>query len=77
MSSQFRPTRPEDGAAIAQFMQLVFGMKPDHPSFDAQQMRWKYWREHPEWEGSRGYVLEGDGQIVAHGSVVPDRKSVV
>ena len=71
MSSQFRPTRPEDAAAISQFMQRVFGMKPDHPGLDVQQMRWKYWREHPEWEGSRGYVLERDGQIVAHGSVVP------
>src|SRR6476646_7769479 len=71
MSSQFRPTWPEDAAAISRFMQNVFGMRPDHPGLDLQQMNWKYWRTHPEWEGSRGYVMERDGQIVAHGSVVP------
>jgi hypothetical protein len=71
MSSQFRPTRPEDAGAVSQFMQRVFGMKPGNPSLALPQMHWKYWREHPEWEGSRGYALERDGQIVAHGSVVP------
>ncbi len=71
MSSQFRPTRPEDAAAISRFMQQVFGMSPQHPGLDGRQMDWKYWRTHPHWEGSRGYVMERDGQIAAHGSVVP------
>jgi hypothetical protein len=71
MSSQFRPTRPEDAPAISLFMQEVFGMAPTHPGLNARQMHWKYWRDHPEWDGVRGYVMERDRQIVAHGSVVP------
>ena len=46
-------------------------MSADAPGLNLLQMNWKYWREHPEWEGSRGYVMERDGQIIAHGSVVP------
>ncbi len=71
MSSQFRPTRPEDGPAISLFMQEVFGMAPSHPGLEPRQMQWKYWNAHPDWEGSRGYLIERDQQIVAHGSVVP------
>ena len=36
-------------------------------------MDWKYWRKHPAWEGSRGFVMEREGEIVAHGSVMPLR----
>ncbi len=71
MSSRFRPTRPEDAGEISKFMQQVFGMPADSPGLNVLQMDWKYWREHPEWEGSRGYVMERDGHIIAHGSVVP------
>jgi hypothetical protein len=71
MSSQFRPTSPADAPAISAFMQMVFGMAPDHPGLDPRQMEWKYWRAHPQWEGPRGYLVERDGQIAAHGSVVP------
>jgi hypothetical protein len=73
MSTRFRPTSPDDAAAIAQLMQQVFGMDSDHPGLDAKQMAWKYWRKHPEWEGSRGFVVERDGNILAHGSVIPLR----
>ncbi len=71
MSSQFRATTPLDAGAISTFMQHVFGMSPEHPGLNPCQMDWKYWRPHPEWIGARGYVMERDGQIVAHGSVVP------
>lgn len=71
MSSRFRPTEPGDAEAISRFMQLVFGMAPDHPGLGLRQMEWKYWQPHPEWDGVRGYVMERDGLVVAHGSVVP------
>lgn len=73
MSSLFRPSRPDDGEAISRLMQQVFGMSPDHPGLGARQMAWKYWREHPDWVGSRGFVMEREGNIIAHGSVVPLR----
>jgi hypothetical protein len=34
-------------------------------------MRWKYWDEWTDWPGPRGYVLIQNGDIVAHGAVVP------
>jgi hypothetical protein len=71
MSSLFRPTRPEDAPAISLFMQEVFSMASTHPGLAVRHMHWKYWCDHPEWEGARGYVMERDQQIVAHGSVVP------
>jgi hypothetical protein len=34
-------------------------------------MEWKYWREIGGWSGSRSYVLETDGRILAHGAAWP------
>ncbi len=34
-------------------------------------MSWKYWSPHPFWDGSRSYILESQGRVVAHGAVVP------
>jgi len=36
-------------------------------------MSWKYWSPHPFWEGSRSYILEHKGRVLAHGAVVPQR----
>jgi hypothetical protein len=71
MSSVFRRSSPADAGAISSLMQQVFGMRADHPAFHPEQMDWKYWRDHPEWDGSRGFVVERDGAILAHGSVIP------
>jgi hypothetical protein len=71
MSSRFRATTPADAAAIAQLMRQAFDMPADHPGLSPAQLHWKYWRKHPDWEGSRGYVMERDGVLIAHGSVVP------
>jgi len=71
MISQFRATGPADAGAISLLMQQVFGMTPDDAVIDAQQMDWKYWRAHPGWEGSRSFVMEREGEVTAHGAVVP------
>jgi hypothetical protein len=34
-------------------------------------MDWKYWRESPDWDGSRGFLMERAGTIIAHGAVIP------
>lgn len=52
-------------------MQQVFGVTAGHPGFSPQQMQWKYWRSSSDWEGSRSFVMDQDGRIVAHGAVVP------
>ena len=73
MGSLFRPSTPDDSGAVSRLMQQVFGIGPDHPGLGAEQMAWKYWRQYPEWEGSRGFVVEREGSIIAHGSVIPLR----
>lgn len=71
MLSNFRPTTPTDSESISRLMGDIFGMAPDHPGLNAQQMVWKYWQEWPEWPGSRGFVMERDGDLLAHGAVIP------
>lgn len=34
-------------------------------------MNWKYWEPWEAWDGSRSYVLEREGAIIAHGGVWP------
>jgi hypothetical protein len=71
MSSHFRPSVPADAEAISRLMQKAFGTGADQPGLSAEQMHWKYWRASADWEGSRGFVMEREGAVVAHGSVVP------
>jgi hypothetical protein len=71
MSSQFRTTRPDDAAAVKAFLRSVFGMDASHPVVNPEQMQWKYWQDHPDWEGSRGFVMEREQEIIAHGSIIP------
>jgi hypothetical protein len=70
-ASLFRPSSPADADAIQHLMSGVFGMPGYHPAFRRDLMEWKYWADHPEWTGSRGYVMEREGKIIAHGSVIP------
>jgi len=46
-------------------------MAPENPTIEPRHMCWKYWDEWSDWPGSRGYVLTKNGEIVAHGAVVP------
>lgn len=71
MKSQFRSTTPQDAAAVAAFLQRVFGMDPGHPTVEPGHMYWKCWENRADWPGSRGYVMTKESEIVAHGSVVP------
>jgi hypothetical protein len=71
MGSEFRPTSPADAEAITELLVGVFGAASTHSGISREAMFWKYWRPHPFWEGSRSYVLEQDGRMLAHGAVVP------
>ena len=46
-------------------------MPRNHLGLGVEQMYWKYWRERPDWSGSRGFVMERSGAVVAHGAVIP------
>jgi hypothetical protein len=39
---------------------------------EPNHLYWKYWEPHANWAGSRSYVYLQDGQVVAHGAVIPN-----
>lgn len=71
VSSIFRPSTVADAPAIAELLHEALGLTPDHPMAAPGHMHWKYWEPREDWAGSRSYVFLRDGQIVAHGAVVP------
>ena len=73
MKAEFRATTPADAGAIAAFLGRVFEARGGEPIIDPGMMQWKYWRERPGWQGSRSYVLERGGSIVAHGAAWPSK----
>ena len=71
MKSTFRATTPSDAQALSALLTTVFDPLSSNPGWAEQAMFWKYWSPHPFWSGSRSYVLENEGRILAHGAVVP------
>jgi GNAT superfamily N-acetyltransferase len=71
MKAEFRATTPADAGAIAAFLGRVFEARGGEPIIDPGMMQWKYWKERPGWQGSRSFVLERGGSIVAHGAAWP------
>ena len=70
-ATAFRPTSPADYPALSRFLAHVFGADAGGSLVRADHVQWKYWAEHPEWDGSRSYVLERRGEIIAHGAIWP------
>ena len=73
MKAEFRATTPADAPKVAAFLGGIFQARPGEPIVDPQMMEWKYWKPRPGWQGSRSYVLERDGSIVAHGAAWPSK----
>lgn len=71
MKSEFRSTSPRDAGAVSAFLQRVFAIGPEHPVIEPRSLHWKNWEDHPDWSGSRGYVMTRENEIVAHGTIVP------
>jgi Acetyltransferase (GNAT) domain len=72
VSANFRPSTAADEPAIAALLRESLRLTPDHPMAEPTHLRWKYWEPHADWAGSRSYVYLQDGQIVAHGAVIPN-----
>lgn len=71
MKSQLRPSTEADHAAIASFLCEIFGVSRAFPSVQLNQIHWKYSAPRRDYEGERSWVMERDGQIIAHGGVWP------
>jgi hypothetical protein len=65
------PAVPARQREIARFLSDIFG--PDVPVgfWDPRFLAWKFFDPHPAWEGTRSYVVEQEGAIVAHACVWP------
>lgn len=77
-SISFRPSVPADGPAITALLTQAFDRSlptPTHgsTSLAGQLQHWKYWQPRDDWPGVRSYLLERDGEILAHAGVVPGR----
>lgn len=71
MIAVIRATEHKDLPALAKFLVRVYKFDPSDHHADTQLLEWKYLRQRPGWEGSRSYVLERDGHIMAHCGICP------
>ncbi len=71
MNSEFQNTSPRDSSAVAAFLQRIFDVAPGLPLVEPRHLHWKCWEDRSDWPGSRGYVMVKEGEIQAHGTVVP------
>jgi hypothetical protein len=71
MTAAIRATESQDLPAIAKFLLRVYQFDPSDRHADTQFLEWKYLGPRPGWKGSRSYLLEKDGKIVAHCGICP------
>jgi hypothetical protein len=71
MSAAIRATTPNDLPALAKFLIRVYKFDPSDHHANTKLLKWKYFDSRPGGEGRRSYVLEKDGQIMAHCGICP------
>jgi len=71
MRPVFRATTPEDLPRLRELLGSVLPSGHNTPMRRPEQMHWAYWLERPDWTGSRSYVIERDGVLLAHGAAWP------
>jgi hypothetical protein len=69
-------TGPRESAALAEFLGRGFDHRPGHALAPDAHMRWKYWTDRPDWEGSRSFAATIAGAVVAHAAAWPIRVCV-
>jgi hypothetical protein len=73
MGLQLVLATPAEQPEIRDFLLKIFEADLDLNSFRPEVLHWKYFAPHPDWQGSRSYLLKNDGKIAAHASVWPIR----
>lgn len=71
MIGAVRATQPHDLLPLSKFLVRVYKFEPSDLHADFRMLEWKYLYPRTGWEGGRSYVLERDGEIVAHAGVCP------
>ncbi len=71
MTTSIRPTEYNDLSALAKFLVRVYKFAPSDHHADPPFLEWKYLRSTHDRPGSRSYLLEKDGEIVAHCGICP------
>jgi hypothetical protein len=67
VKSSIRPSTPDDASALLSLMAEA-GLSANT---SAEEQRWKYWQERPDWPGSRSFVMTRGSEILAHAAIVP------
>ncbi len=73
MAFTFRTTAPAELPALSQYLQSILHADGGSNGFQPDHLAWKYYEPCAHWEGSRSYVLEDRGGIVAHLGIVPGK----
>jgi hypothetical protein len=71
MRGTLRVTDTSDLRALAKFLVRVYKFEPSDFHFDPGLLEWKYLYPRTGWLGGRSYLLEREGNIVAHAGVCP------
>ncbi len=71
MKLVFRPTTPLDERELIEFLAKAFFVPLESPFLRSELIRWKYWDLREDYSEPRSYVVESDGQMVAHAGIWP------
>jgi len=71
MIGTLRTAKQNDLPALAKFLVRAYKFEPSDFHFDPRLLEWKYLYPRTGWQGGRSYLLERDGNIVAHAGVGP------
>jgi hypothetical protein len=71
MIGTLRATEQNDLRPLGAFLARVYKFEPSDFHADPRLLEWKYLYPRASWQGSRSYLLEKDGQIIAHCGICP------
>src|ERR1700687_3670378 len=71
MIGKVRVTTENDLPALGKFLVRAYNFEPSDFHFDPRLLEWKYLYPRAGWQGGRSYLLERDGDIVAHAGICP------
>ena len=69
MIATIRATDHKDLPALSKFLVRAYNFEPSDFHFDPRLLEWKYLYPRAARQGSRSYLFERSGEIVAHGGI--------